>query len=185
MKLSVRSLVFAALCTALTAAGAFVKIPIPPYPVPMTLQTFFVFMAGMLLSPKYAFLSQAAYVALGLLGVPVFTSGGGIGYVLNPTFGYLAAFMLAAPLISISVKKLLEKGRKLLFFSAGMLIIIGTGLLGVVYMAVLYASKGEPLAFSYAVYIFLIFIPLDAVKFAVCALISGKIRNGLGGARNR
>ena len=38
MKLSVRSLVFAALCTALTAAGAFVKIPIPPYPVPMTLQ---------------------------------------------------------------------------------------------------------------------------------------------------
>jgi biotin transport system substrate-specific component len=180
MKISVRSLVLAALCAALTAAGAFIKIPIPPYPVPMTLQTFFVFLAGMLLSPSAAFMSQAAYVVLGLVGVPVFTGGGGIGYVLNPTFGYLLAFMPAAALISFFTRKYLLNEKKLRFYAGALLTVVGTGLFGVVYMALIYAFYiGEPLTFSYALYIFLIFIPLDALKFFVCVALSGRIRKGL------
>lgn len=182
MKISVRSLVFAALCAALTAAGAFVKFPIPPYPVPMTLQTFFVFLSGMVLPPSAAFLSQAAYVALGLIGVPVFTSGGGIGYVLNPTFGYLIAFIPAAYLISLFTRTYLEKGKKVRFYVSALLAVLGTELIGVVYMILIYAFYiGEPLTFSYALYIFLIFIPLDALKFFVSVLVSGRIRKSISG----
>ena len=181
MKLSVRLLVFTALSSALTAVGAFLKISIPPYPVPMTLQTFFVFMAGMLLPPKAAFLSQAVYITLGLLGVPVFAGGGGIGYILHPTFGYLLAFLACAPLISLLTRKFRVNGKSLRFYGLSLLIIAGTGLIGVLYMAAIYAIHiGTPLTISYAVYMFLIFIPPDAVKFMLCVLISGKIRKVIG-----
>lgn len=83
-----------ALFTALTAVGAFIRIPTPL--VPITLQDLFTMLAGLLLGPKYGAISVLCYVLLGLLGVPVFTSGGGPGSVFSPTFGYLLAFILGA-----------------------------------------------------------------------------------------
>ena len=44
-------------------------------------------MSGVLLGSKWGFLSQAAYILLGLVGLPVFVSGGGLGALLQPTFG--------------------------------------------------------------------------------------------------
>ena len=64
--------------------------------VPFTLQLFFVTMAGFVLGPRLGAVSALVYVALGLLGVPIFTEGGGLGYVFKPTFGYLISFALAA-----------------------------------------------------------------------------------------
>ncbi|RNL41572.1 biotin transporter BioY [Paraeggerthella hongkongensis] len=85
-----RSLVLCALFCALIAVGAFVKIPVPV--VPFTLQFLFTTMAGLLLGPRWGTLSVAAYVALGLIGLPIFASGGGIGYLAQPSFGYLIGF---------------------------------------------------------------------------------------------
>ena len=81
-----------ALFTALTAVGAFIKIPIPY--VPSTLQVFFTTLAGLILGGKYGALSVGAYVALGLIGVPIFVEGGGFFYVAKPTFGYLIGFII-------------------------------------------------------------------------------------------
>ncbi|MFJ7666164.1 biotin transporter BioY [Lysinibacillus sp. NPDC097195] len=91
---STLSLVMIAMFAALTAVGAFIKIPLPV--VPFTLQIVFVFLAGCLLGARNGFLSQFVYIAIGLAGLPVFTQGGGITYVLQPTFGYLIGFALAA-----------------------------------------------------------------------------------------
>ena len=74
-----RSLILAALFAALTAIGAFLKIPLGA--LSLTLQFFFTAMAGVLLGPRWGAASQAVYVALGLAGLPVFTMGGGLGYV--------------------------------------------------------------------------------------------------------
>ena len=63
-----RSLILTALFAALTAVGAFLKIPFPLSAI--TLQFFFTAMAGTLLGKKYGALSQAVYVLLGLVGVP-------------------------------------------------------------------------------------------------------------------
>ncbi|WP_312753837.1 biotin transporter BioY [Rummeliibacillus suwonensis] len=89
-----KTIAFAALFTALTAVGAFIKIPIPY--IPFTLQILFVYMAGALLGPKIGFISQLSYVLIGLVGVPVFTEGGGPSYIFKPTFGYLIGFVLGA-----------------------------------------------------------------------------------------
>ena len=77
-KVNVQMLVLTALFTALTAVGAFIRIPTAW--VSFTLQIFFTFLAGILLGPGWGALSQLIYVLLGLAGVPIFTQGGGFGW---------------------------------------------------------------------------------------------------------
>ena len=63
---------------------------------PFTLQIFFAILAGALLGSKRGFISVGVYVLLGLCGLPVFTKGAGLSYIFQPTFGYLAGFILGA-----------------------------------------------------------------------------------------
>ena len=92
-----RNMVLAALFAALTAIGAFLQIPTGT--VPITLQFLFTALAGLLLGWKWGAISQLLYVGIGLLGLPVFTQGGGIGYVLQPSFGFLLGLIPAAAVI--------------------------------------------------------------------------------------
>ena len=81
---------YGGLFTALIAAGAFIKITIPVQPVPMhfTLQFFFVLLSALLLGARRSLACVAAYLAIGLCGIPVFATGGGLSYLLKPTFGF-------------------------------------------------------------------------------------------------
>jgi len=80
----------------LTVLGAFVRIPLPFTPVPLTLQTMFVLLAGAFLGGRLAAVSQLAYILLGICGLPVFTgAGSGWLYAMGPTGGYLIGFILA------------------------------------------------------------------------------------------
>ncbi|HWR22085.1 MAG TPA: biotin transporter BioY [Feifaniaceae bacterium] len=177
MKLSLRSMLFAAMFAALTAVGAFIKFPIPPYPVPMTLQTAFVYMAGLLLPPSAAFFSQLVYVLIGLIGVPVFANGGGLGYIFDPTFGYLLAFMAAAPLFSLMASRTLYKGKKWRFILGGFGVILMVQLIGVAYMALISSVHlAKPLELSRAIYLVYIFLPLDLVKLLLVSLLSVQLK---------
>jgi len=90
----------------LTALSAFVRIPLPFTPVPLTLQTFFVLLSGALLGRKLGVLAQAAYLFLGFSGLQVFTgSGSGSLYLLGPTGGYIAGFILASFFAGSFLKK--------------------------------------------------------------------------------
>lgn len=88
-----KTLMECGLFTALTVIGAWIRIPLPY--IPITLQTPTVLLCGLLLDKKYAALPPLIYLLLGLAGFPVFTGGGGIGYLLKPTFGYLLGFVAA------------------------------------------------------------------------------------------
>lgn len=105
--IKVKNMIYCALFTTLIAVGAFIKIPIPV--VPFTLQFLFTMMAGLLLGGKLGAASVALYLALGLLGLPIFAEGGGIWYVLKPSFGYLIGFCVATYITG----KLTEKMEKL------------------------------------------------------------------------
>ncbi len=94
-KLSTKNLVLCGMFTALTAIGAFIQVPVP-YMDYLTLQFFFVLLAGLVLGGGKGALSVGCYVLLGLIGLPVFAAGGGIGYVLRPSFGYLLGFIVTA-----------------------------------------------------------------------------------------
>lgn len=89
-----KRIILISMFSAMIAVGAFIKIPIPFCPI--TLQILFVTLAGVLLGGRDGALSVAVYVALGLMGAPVFTEGSGISYVLHPTFGYLVGFIANA-----------------------------------------------------------------------------------------
>ncbi len=93
-RLSIVQMACCAIFTVLTIIGALIKIPVPV--VPFTLQILFVYLAGLLLGPKLGAISIMLYAILGLIGFPVFAAGGGIGYVFNPSFGYIIGFIVAA-----------------------------------------------------------------------------------------
>lgn len=85
---------------ALITLGA--KIQIPFWPVPMTLHTLAVFFLAATLGPRLGFAAMAAYLAAGALGLPVFSGtperGIGLAYMVGPTGGYLAGYLLGAGL---------------------------------------------------------------------------------------
>lgn len=83
-----------AIFVVLMVVSAFIKIPFPL--VPLTFQTVVAVLAGLLLGPLYGTAAVGVYIFMGLLGLPVFTSGGGFAYVVQPTFGYILGFAAAA-----------------------------------------------------------------------------------------
>ena len=85
-----KNLAYCALFTALIAVGAFIRVPVPV--VPFTLQYLFTMLAGLLLGPRLGTIAVGTYVLLGLVGLPIFTQGGGFWYVFQPSFGYLLGF---------------------------------------------------------------------------------------------
>lgn len=103
-------LILTGLFAALTAIGAYIYIPLPISPVPITLQMFFTFMAGGLLGKKYGFFSQLIYVLIGAIGLPVFAGGsGGFGILFGPTGGYVLGFIAAGYIAGISKDTFISK----------------------------------------------------------------------------
>jgi biotin transport system substrate-specific component len=90
--------------SAFVAVCAHVALPLYFTPVPLTLQPFAVLLLGLLLSPRLAGASLAAYLAEGAMGLPVFSPGPvlapGLAHLFGPTGGYLLAYPAAAMLIS-------------------------------------------------------------------------------------
>ena len=97
-KLQTKDLVNCGLFTALIAIGAFIKIMIPlgVFQVTFSLQFLFALLAGLLLGSKVGGISVLVYLFTGLIGIPIFAHGGGPGYLIRPTFGFLIGFAAAA-----------------------------------------------------------------------------------------
>ena len=112
-----------------TAAGA--RLEIPHVPVPYTLQTIVVILSGAFLGARNGFLSQAAYVALGAAGAPVFAGGAaGPAVLAGPTGGYLLAFPLAAALVGALTGRSHTLPRVALAMAAGLAVIFAPARLG-------------------------------------------------------
>jgi biotin transport system substrate-specific component len=124
--------------TTLTAIAAQITIPVKP--VPFTLQTMMVLLAGAFLGPKKGAYSQLIYLSLGAIGLPIFahTPDGLYGFarLFGPTGGYLLAFPAAAFLVGYLVQKNKKYyGVVLSMFAGNLLIIIaGTIFLNLFYL---------------------------------------------------
>lgn len=164
-----RSLILTALFAALTAVGAFLKIPFPLSAI--TLQFFFTAMAGTLLGKKYGALSQAVYVLLGLVGVPIFALGGGFSYVFQPTFGFLLGLIPSAWVIGSLAKRPLTFWRSVTAMLAGLAVLYA---IGVPYMALIAnAYLGKGLTFWQVLKNgMLIYLPGDMLKIAAGSALS-------------
>ena len=169
-KMSVKGMVYASLFGALTAAGAFIFIPLPL--VPITAQTFFLNVAAILLGGPLGALSQFIYVLLGVVGIPVFAGGkAGIGVLFGPTGGYLLGYIVAAFVTGkiAGAKKTAGIFWYIFAMIIGMIIIYCMGSLQLALVAKLSFSK------TIAVGI-LPFIPGDIIKILLAAVISSRLQ---------
>lgn len=171
-KLDVKSLSFCALFTALIAVGALIKVPFPG--IPFTLQTVFVLLAGLLLRPQKGLVAVLAYIFIGLVGLPVFSGGGGLAYIFKPSFGYIIGFLPAVFISGKMVEK--TKSSKQIFRSTllGSLVIYAIGL--PYYYIIMNYYLNTPLAASTLMLSgFLIFIPGDFMKILLTVVVAKRM----------
>ncbi len=172
------SIVLCALFAALTAAGAFIKIPGPL--VVFTLQTLFATLTVFLLGKRLGTISIAVYVLTGLLGFPVFTQGGGPQYVLQPTFGYLLGFIIGGWVCGFIIENLFRnKNSFLIFAAAGIADIIIVYTIGTAYYCFITTFYLGTQITDLAAVITgcaLVFIPEDLLSMALAAVIAKRLR---------
>jgi len=94
----------------LTGISAGLKIEVGP--IPVTMQTLIVLLSGILLGAKKGATSQITYLLAGLTGLPWFSRGGGMIYIMSPTFGYILGFVMAAYLVGSLAEKKWSKNIK-------------------------------------------------------------------------
>ncbi|MBR0253936.1 MAG: biotin transporter BioY [Synergistaceae bacterium] len=166
-----RDLVLCSIFIALITVGAYIKIPSPI--VPFTLQTIFTNLAGLVLGSKLGFMAVIGYVILGLLGVPVFTGGGGIGYVLQPSFGYLIGFAVGAFVIGKIHEHYRRNNFQFLLFCnvVGLICVYICGMLYYVLLSKFYLGNSIGLL-SLFFYFCIIFIPSDLVMCVVSSYLA-------------
>lgn len=175
-KLNTKEMVICGLFVALIAVGAFIQVPVPGMDY-FTLQFFFVLMAGLLLGSRLGGVAALAYVLIGLVGVPIFAAGGGIMYVLRPSFGYLIGFVIAAFVTGLVAEKLKSKSFAMYLVAclAGFVCCYGIGLIYKYFMLNLYV--GEPTPFWIVLLdCFPLDMPGDIVLCVVASLVSIKLK---------
>lgn len=173
-ELTVKNMSMCALFTALITVGAFIKIPIPV--VPFTLQFLFTMLAGLLLGGKLGAISVLVYIVLGLIGMPVFAEGGGIAYMLKPSFGYIIGFCIASFVTGIIANKVFIPSYKRLlianFIGLGIVYLCGM----IYYYFICNYIIGTPIAlWPLILYCFILAVPGDIVLCILSAILAKRL----------
>ena len=176
--LSAREMSLVALFAALSGIGGFIRIPIPY--VPLTLQTLMVMLSGLALGGRLGALSQLVYILVGLMGIPIFAQGGGPGYVLQPTFGYLLGFVCGAYVIG----RLTEKRDPLDLPFLALALVAGTLAIYLPGVTVLYLNlnfiQQKAVSLSTAIKIgCLVVLPGDLIKIGLVLYLGPLLRQSL------
>ena len=162
------------LMTAVTCILGPLSLPLPFSPVPITLTNFAVFLSIYILGMKYGTISLLIYLALGTIGLPVFSSfSGGLGKLAGPTGGYLFGFIFLALIHGFFMLRFHKKTfASIIGMTLGM---IACYLFGTIWLA-LHMS----LTFKAALMIGVIpYLPGDAVKIALAAIIGPKLSSAI------
>jgi len=169
VSLTTRDMVKISLFASLTAAGGLLTIPLPFNLVPITLQTFFTYLSGIVLGPWLGPMSQLIYILLGCLNVPVFAGGtAGVGVLLGPTGGYLWGFIAASIVIGIMAKGKRKAWQLALALATGTLVIYLCGLIQLMLVARL--SLAQALWTG-----MIVFLPGDLLKIVLASQVALKL----------
>lgn len=133
-----RSLLLIVGFTLLTVVGAQLYIPLPYTPVPITLQTLMVLLAGAMIGSVRGALSQGLYALWGGAGLPLFASGAaGFAVLAGPTGGYIMGFVVAAALVGVLIRRADSLWAQAGVFTLGTLAIL---LAGAIHLTALYTG---------------------------------------------
>ena len=165
----------ALMCTLLIISTLWLKFYIPGSSVMFTTQVLFILLCGQILPPSYCFAAVGTYLALGLMGIPVFSATQGLAVIPTPSFGYLLSFPVAAMAVSF-VNTRIKKTRGHAYISslAGLLIIYIIALSYIYILQNIYFAN--PTSFTYLLQAYcLAFLPFDIIKALLAAFIGNKL----------
>ncbi len=172
--LAARRVLAVVVFAAATALGAYISVPLPGLDVPLTLQTLFVILAGLLLGPWLGAASQMTYLAAGLMGAPVFALGlAGPLPLVGPTGGYLLAFPLGAWVAGRVAGP--PRSGALAIARVGLAAALGSGVIllsGAARLSLLVGGPGRAMVLGV-----LPFLAGDGVKVCLALLASGRLRS--------
>ena len=173
-RMRTQNMILCALFVALITVGAFLRVPVPV--VPFTLQFLFTMLAGLLLGGKRGFLAVLVYLFMGLLGLPIFAEGGGIAYLLKPSFGYLIGFAVASYVTGVIAYRTPTPGYRRLLAAA----LIGLGIVYLFGMVYYYLISdfylGNPIGlWPLFLYCFVLAVPGDLVLCIVGAMLGKRL----------
>ena len=166
---------------AIIAICAQISIPMP-YGVPMTLQTFAIPLAGVVLGAKSGTIATLIYILLGFIGLPVFAGfTGGIGMVFGRTGGFILAFPFMALTAGIGSSFKGSKKQKLAWLLLWLL--IGAILLYTVGLLVFYLVTSIPIRVAFGLVV-APFIPTEIIKIILVATLGGLLKQRLSQIEN-
>ncbi len=167
VKLAAVDIAECSLFVVLMVAGVYIKIPIPVMPI--TFQTVFAVLAGLMLGWKKGMLSMTAYAIMGLIGIPVFTEGGGIFYVVKVSFGYIIGFIAAAGVAGICYQR---KKKLWMIIVLSLAATLADYVVGIAYFIAVWEITGNPNLWESVLLYNLIYLPKDIVLAVLAALLS-------------
>ena len=176
--ISTKRLVSIAIFVALMIVSAFIKIPLGP--VPFTLQSLIALMSGIVLGKKDGPIAMLVYTLIGLIGLPAFTVGGGPGYILYPTFGFILGFILIAFISGLIYEKIkiansYVKGIVSTLIGAMVLYIPGL----IYYYIITNYVVGNELSMKVIAITFIPFLIPDIIKAIIAGMLGVVIDNAL------
>ncbi len=159
-----------ALFVALTAVCAWLTIP---FAVPFTLQTFAIYLCVMTLGGKQGTVAILIYIALGAVGVPVFSGfRGGVGTLVGATGGYIWGFVLIG--ICGIIANIVRKDDRRARVTAVLIGALLCDVIGAAWFAIAF-SNGTTFISAFCMYS-LPFIPIDLIKLAVSYMVAKRLR---------
>lgn len=164
-----------AISIAMTVVGAYISIPIGT--IKITMQFLVTNTVCLLLGKKWGGLAIWIYILMGLLGLPIFSEfSGGIGYVLQPSFGFLIGFAVGGQ-VSAFVREKIGKDTFLAYFVSSLIGLLVLDIIGTVYGAIImYGYLHSSMSvWKFFVAFLLPFIPIDIAKCAISGLICTKV----------
>ena len=194
--MTTRTLVLSALFTALLCALAIVPpIPMPLVPVPLTLQTLVVMLAGLVIGPRAAGLSVLLYVVLAAIGFPVLPGArGGLAVLLGPTGGFLLGMIPGAMVTGWLSKASLfgdtrapsaiqtndqKNGRAWVAIARNTLAALVGGVAVVYLVGVPWLSIVTGMSLIKAINVIVVFLPGDLIKAVIAAFLAQRVRRFL------
>lgn len=172
-KLAAVDIAECAIFVALMVAGTYISIPF--YPVPLTFQTVICVLSGLMLGWKKGGIAMAVYCLMGLIGIPVFSGGGGgIYYVVKPTFGYIIGFIVAAVAAGL-IRGNNVKAPFWRYLVAALVAFLVNYIIGIPYFSVVWTLNGyEDLGGKIVTYN-LLYMPKDAVLCVLASVLAAKV----------
>ncbi len=172
-KSHIHDMIKISMCVAITVICAWISIP---FVVNFTLQTFSIFVICSVFGLKISLPSVLLYIALGAVGVPVFSGfGAGIGVIFGPTGGYLLGFLLIPPIMHIFLRN--NKGGILIKCVAMFTSLCACYAVGTLWYYIAFGAKNDSTLWGILTVCVLPFLIPDLIKIVLAAIISRRLES--------